>query len=564
MKKALGIGALEKAGEFIETVPRLAEYIASRSDGRSVQRSMLDAARVTTNFAAGGDLTKFVNAHGFNFLNASIQGASQHVRNFREAKQNGLKGWVKLAAKYTLAGLPGILLNSLLWDDDEDYEELSDYVKQNYYVIAKTQDGKFIRIPKGRTAAVVQNAMEQMQNLITGDDEADFSTFYELFMNNIAPSNPVENNIIAPIMQVRSNKTWYGEDLVPGRLADLPNAEQFDESTDAISKWLGEKIDYSPYKINYLLDQYSGGLGDTFLPMLTPEAESGDDSFIGNVVAPWKKEMTTDSVLNNKHPSEFYELKDELTVTANGKDATEEDTMRKMYLDAVGWDMSDLYKQKREVQNSDMSDSMKYKKVRDLQKQINELAEGALGSYNNVTIDGLYSEVGDRRFNYDEENGKWYEIQATNADGSDNFFYQKEQEVTKGLGITPAKYWNNREEYNYAYDKPEQYAVAQAVGGYNDYRSYTGDLWDIKADKDENGKSISGSRKEKVIDYINDLDIEDGEKYILFKSEYNADDTYNYEIIDYLNSRDDISYEQMETILKYIGFEVDSKGNISW
>jgi hypothetical protein len=89
-------------------------------------------------------------------------------------------------------------------------------------------------------------------------------------------------------------------------------------------------------------------------------------------------------------------------------------------------------------------------------------------------------------------------------------------------------------------------------------------LYDIKADKDEDGKSISGSRKEKVIDYINGLDADYGEKIILFKSEYKADDTYNYEIIDYLNSRDDISYKEMEAILKELGFTVDSNGNIYW
>ena len=89
-------------------------------------------------------------------------------------------------------------------------------------------------------------------------------------------------------------------------------------------------------------------------------------------------------------------------------------------------------------------------------------------------------------------------------------------------------------------------------------------MYDIKADKDENGKSISGSRKEKVMDYINSLDLDYGARLILFKHEYNADDTYNYVIIDYLNSREDISYKEMETILKELGYNVDSKGNITW
>ena len=565
-KKTIGmpIRAVETAGEFIEEIPRLAEYIASRKDGRSVDRSMLDAARVTTNFAAGGDFTKFFNSHGFNFLNASVQGASQHVRNFREAKQQGLKGYVKVLAKYTIAGLAPMVLNGMLWDDDEEYEELSDYVKQNYWVVAKTKDGKFVRIPKGRTAAVMQNAFEQMQNLVTGDDEVDFGTFFELFMNNIAPSNPVENNILAPVIQTLNNEAWYGGDLVPARLQDLPAAEQFDESTDSISKWLGEATNTSPYKWNYLIDQYSGGAGDVFLPMLTPEAESGDNSLVGNFLAPWKKELTTDSVLNNKNPGDFYDLKEELEIKTNSKDATEEDAMRSMYMDSVSWDMSDLYKQKREVQSSDLPDSEKYEEVRRIQEEINELANGAMDGYQNVKIDGLYSEVGDRRFNKDADSGKWYEIQAKNSDGSANYFYEQEQKVTKRLGISSAQYWNNREEYDYAYNKPEKYALSQAVGGYKAYKGYTSELWDIKADKDENGKSINGSRKDKVIDYINALDADYGEKIILFKSEYNADDTYNDDIIDYLNSRDDISYQQMETILKELGFEVDSKGNISW
>jgi hypothetical protein len=562
------VRGIEAVGGFLEKLPRLAEYIASRKEGRSIDQAMLDASRVTTNFDAGGDITKFADAHGATFLNASVQGASQHVRNFRESyHKEGILGVTKTIGKYVLSGLPVLIYNHLRWDDDEDYAELNDYVKENYVIVWKTKDGKFIRIPKGRTEAVMSEALQQMKNLVTGDDEADLATLNELFWSNIAPNNVRENNIIAPIQQALDNKAWYGDEIIPSRLHDLPSEEQYDESTDALSRWLGENFDpleLGPYRINYLLDQYSGALGDTFLPMMTPEAESGDDTLAGNIIAPWKKELTTDSVLNNKHPGEFYNLRDELEVKSNSKDATQEDQMRTMYMDSVSWEMSDLYAQKREIQSSDLPDSEKYEAVRELQEQINEMAKNALNVYNRVSINGLYSEVGDKRYNQDAESGKWYEIREKNSDGSDNYYYQKEQEVTKGLGIAPGEYWNNREEYNYAYDNPEKYTVSKAVGGYKAFRSYTSDLWDIKADKDKNGKSINGSRKEKVIDYLNNLDADYGEKIILFKSEYPADDTYNMDIIDYLNSRDDIDFDETVTILKYLGFEVDSKGNITW
>lgn len=119
--------------------------------------------------------------------------------------------------------------------------------------------------------------------------------------------------------------------------------------------------------------------------------------------------------------------------------------------------------------------------------------------------------------------------------------------------------------YTWAYNNPEKHTLSKAVASdVVTYRQYATELYDIKADKDENGKSISGSRKEKVVDYINNLDADYGEKIILFKSEYPADDTYNYEIVDYLNSRDDISYSEMVTILKELGFTVDSAGNVFW
>lgn len=602
-KKVMGFvpSKIQAANEIIEQVPRMAEYIASRKMGRSVDVSMLDAARVTTNFGAAGDFTNMLNRNGFTFLGASVEGFNQQVRNVREAKADGAKGWAKLAGKYLAAGLPALLLNHALWDDDEEYEELSDYVKQNYYVIAKTEDGKFIRIPKGRAVAVIQDAFTQMENLITGDDEADFGSFAQLVINNLAPNNPLDNNIIAPIGQALTNKTWYGDDLVPTRLQDVPDAEQFDETTDSFSKWLGEvtegwhignvSLEISPYKANYVLDQYSGGLGDMVLPYLTPAADGG------GLGAAMRDKFVTDPVLKNQNVTDFYDKMDELTKNANSMYATDEDVLMSKYMSSVNSELSKLYQQKREIQNSDLSDAEKYAQVRDIQQQIVDLARNGLGSYEDVNIEGVYATVGDQQFRWyepgedSEAEPGWKKLTADQI--------EKQDEVTKGLGITPSEYWSNKGEYDFQYEYPEKYDFLTKNGvTYDDYangseefkdawtwasknpekftlskavasdvvtyRKYTSDLYDIKADKDEDGKSITGSRKEKVIDYINNMDADYGEKIILFKSEYPADDTYNYDIIDYLNSREDISYEEMETILKELGFQVDSDGNITW
>ena len=123
----------------------------------------------------------------------------------------------------------------------------------------------------------------------------------------------------------------------------------------------------------------------------------------------------------------------------------------------------------------------------------------------------------------------------------------------------------SRDAYNWAFNNPEKYTLSKAISkDVVAYRSITKGLYEIRADKDKNGKAIVGTAKEKKIKYINSLDIDYGERLVLFKSEYNSDDTYNYEIINYLNSREDITYEEQETILKQLGFTVTADGNIYW
>ena len=602
VKKAIGLvpNGISKINDFVEAIPRLSEYIASRKNGATIEASMLDAARVTTDFADGGDVTKFFNRNGVTFLNASVQGVSQQVRNIRQAKAEGFKGVMKLVGKYALSGLPTILFNHLMWDDDEEYEELSEYVKDSYYVVAKYGDGQFVRIPKGRTAAVIQEAVEQVCNLITNEEVnwddviGSGKSVYESFMSNIAPNNPIDNNVLSPIKQAISGTAWYGDDIVPARLQDLPAKEQFDESTDSISKWLGEKTGISPYKINYLLNQYSGFIGDIVLPPLTAEAERGDGSALGNLLAPLKDQFVVDAVIKNRNPSDFYTLSDELEVKANSKDATDEDRVKQAYITNISYEMGDLYKQKREIQNSNLSDDLKFKQVREIQSQINEMAKNALETYENVKVDGKYATVNDIPYKYLDDKGKWYELY--------DYEVEKMNDATKILGITPGEYWGNKDEYDMKAFYPEKYAVLQEEGisvkdykekyeekytyyaddyswaGNNpekytfskaitdsvvDYRKITSELYDIRADKDENGNSISGTAKAKKQAYIWSLDIEEPQKYLLFKSEYNSYDDHNQEIVDYIIGRDDLTYEEKKTILTNIGFTVDDNGNIS-
>lgn len=123
--------------------------------------------------------------------------------------------------------------------------------------------------------------------------------------------------------------------------------------------------------------------------------------------------------------------------------------------------------------------------------------------------------------------------------------------------------YGSLEEFDFATKSPDKYALAKSVGGYSAYAKYSDELYDIKSDKDANGKSISGSRKEKVVEYINNLDADYYTKIILFKSEYPSSDEYNMEIIEYINGRNDLTYDERVAIYRELGFTV-SNGYVHW
>lgn len=126
-------------------------------------------------------------------------------------------------------------------------------------------------------------------------------------------------------------------------------------------------------------------------------------------------------------------------------------------------------------------------------------------------------------------------------------------------------YENHKEAYDWAYQNQEKFEVAKAAaGGAVAYRKYAKAIDKIEADRSSNGKAVSGSRKKKVAEYINGLNLERGQKLLLYKAAYPSDDSYNQEIVNYLNSRKDISYKGMETILKELGFTIGANGRVYW
>jgi hypothetical protein len=156
-------------------------------------------------------------------------------------------------------------------------------------------------------------------------------------------------------------------------------------------------------------------------------------------------------------------------------------------------------------------------------------------------------------------------------------FYAKNPEKFEFLqenGISYSEYnasEESREDYNAIYtwykNNPEKVTVSKAItDNVIEYRGYVSALNDIKADRDASGKAISGSGKAKKAAYINSLDLDYGQKIILYRTLFDSQEDkakYNADIVRYLDSREDISYGDMVTILTELGFKV-SGNKVTW
>lgn len=571
---------IRNANEVVEQLPRLSEFISTLEDGKSLNEALYNAAEITTNFKRGGDITKAINRNGANFLNASIQGLDKQFRNF--SGKNGAKGYANLLVKATVMGVAPAVLNHMLLDDDDDYEKLPESTKDLYYLF-KYGDGKFIRIPKGRVLSIFGSAARRTLETAEGEKDS-WKGFKDTVVNQIAPNNPLEDNILAPVIAVKNNKTWYGGDLVSSRLQKELPKNQYDETTDNLSKWLGAKLNVSPKKINYLIDQYSGGIGDVLLPEVTPQAKK-------NVIV---DKFTTDSVLKNKNVGKFYETLEKQTQIANDSFATDEDQLQLKYLNSVSKEMGDLYKEKRKIQMSNISNKEKTAKVREIQEKINTLAEKGLSNYNTgIKTKNSYKAGGENY--YKDGKGEWQKLDDdelkgglsvdTYADYKQKVYKETQSKRESGkLARTQSLKDKDKLEIllnsNYSSKEKtaiyENYILSSTNTTYpllkksgidiDEYMKYL--QQDFKSEKKDNGttsgKTVAGSAKRKTYKYVNSMNISYEQKLLLLGTQYKLNNAERTKLYNYVKTLDYSQEEMQKVFEKLQGFTVYKDGRVTW
>lgn len=262
------IEALRAMSEATEMATRLAEYdnarkgytgLGNRLFGKernplSAREAALESRDITLDFSRRGTNTKKAN-QVIAFFNATIQGADKMARAFKEDPR-GMT--VKTMLYITLPSV-------MLWymnKDDERYQEIPQWEKDTFWIIPGKEN--MYKIPKPFEAGVLfgtafERMLQYMDDEKNGRKGVGFKGFGERVFDSFVPS--FMPTAMIPIVEATTNYSLFRQrDIIPQSQENLPARLQYSANTSEVAKFVGDKINVSPYIVDNTIRGYGGGL----------------------------------------------------------------------------------------------------------------------------------------------------------------------------------------------------------------------------------------------------------------------------------------------------------------
>lgn len=262
------IEALRAMSEATEMATRLAEYdnarkgytgIGNRLFGKdrkplSAREAAVESRDITLDFSRRGTNTKRAN-QVIAFFNATIQGADKLARAFREDPR-GMT--VKTMLYITLPSV-------MLWymnKDDERYQEIPQWEKDTFWIIPGKDT--MYRIPKPFEAGVLygtsfERMLAYFDDKKNGKKGIGFKGFGDRVIESLAPSF-MPTAMIPAVETITNYSLFRQRNIIPQSQENLPARLQYGANSSEVAKFIGDKINVSPYIVDNTIRGYGGGL----------------------------------------------------------------------------------------------------------------------------------------------------------------------------------------------------------------------------------------------------------------------------------------------------------------
>lgn len=387
---------LNSISDIAENLNRMAAYQGElRRQGfarspEAIRAAMRESQEITTNFSRRGLKSQGIEKV-IPYSNAAIQGLRRFAQQWKKnpVKTSAMVGGMVLAPK---------LYEYAMFSDDPDYQKIPAREKYRNLIVGKNTDGSFIKIPMPVEYNGIGAAMVDLLTAYKDGDPVNWRQSADSIVNAYTPpfisgllqgatqGGGLEQSIfgtlnstsLAAPIAVASNQSFTGAPIVPQRLQGASPAQQYDESTSSVGKWVGEKLGMSPKKVDYLLRAYGGDPARLLLP-LTSDVGSG------NTRNTLLKNFITDPAFTNTLATDYYDMKEKIT-QAEADNKLNGVPFPSWYTEAIAdiptsqkkggisKRLSDLSSQKRTVQGDNtLTAKQKTEKLRDIQAQMNEL-----------------------------------------------------------------------------------------------------------------------------------------------------------------------------------------------